>query len=451
MVSYLLVALDLIDLMTLSGWGKTAPTLTRVVEASLPGISESISGQVSIPRGLGRAYGDCAVNGGGTTVLMTRINNFELRDGFVDAAGGASLDSILQTIIPHGWFIPVTPGTRFVTVGGAIAADVHGKNHHCDGSFSQHVEFIDLLLASGEVRRVGPSDQLFWATAGGMGLTGIILKARIKLLKIESSLISTLTFRAANLDELMDLMKVYDGMYRYSVAWVDSLARGRSLGRGVVSFGNHATVAELNGYAKDELLDARFPRSISAPNHVPNSFLNKKTIRAFNEFWYRKNLNRQKITFESIVSYFYPLDGVDRWNQIYGNRGFVQYQFVVPDESGEVVRVILERLAQEQVPSFLTVLKRFGRESDGYLSFPTSGWTMAIDIPTDVAGLGKMLDEFDSLLLDVGGRVYLAKDSRVRRDRLALMYPKLSKFAEMRVVVDPDRKFQSNLSRRLGL
>ena len=410
-----------------------------------------------IARGLGRSYGDAAQNGGGAVVQVPSGMTLDQGTGVLTVAAGTSLDEIMRVVVPQGWFVPVTPGTRYVTIGGAIAADIHGKNHHREGTFGVHVPSLDLLTADGHVRTLAPDSadeadrSLFWATVGGMGLTGIILGAQVKLIPVESSRIAVDTTRTGSLDELMAEMVAADSYARYSVAWLDSVATGAAFGRGVLTTGEHARVEQLP--ARDRRDPLAYDPSVlaSAPPYVPGGLLNKLTVRAFNEAWFRKAPKSRKDEIQSIAAFFHPLDGVRDWNRIYGPGGFLQYQFAVPDEAGELIGVTLRELQRVGAPAFLSVLKRFGPENPGLLSFPTAGWTLALDVPARVAGLGATLDRLDAQVIEAGGRFYLAKDSRASAATIAAGYPRWGEFGEIRASVDPHGVFQSDLSRRLGL
>jgi decaprenylphospho-beta-D-ribofuranose 2-oxidase len=360
----------------------------------------------------------------------------------VDA--GMSIEALTDLTLPRGLFVHVSPGTAQVTIGGAIAADVHGKNHHRDGSFCDHVLAFELLTPDGEIAVVTREAEpdLFAATAGGMGLTGVVLSATLRLLRVESACMTVDRERAADLDDVMARMAGRDDEYRYSVAWIDCLARGRRLGRSVLIRGDHAT--------GDVRSNGRPPMRLAAPRWVPPGLLRRSTVRAFNEAYYRAAPERESGRIESLRSFFYPLDSVRNWNRIYGPSGFLQYQLVVPYGREEAIREALERLSGAGAPSFLAVLKRFGPQR-GLISFPLAGWTLALDLPAALPGLGPLLDGLDELVVSAGGRVYLAKDSRLRPDVLAAMYPRLGDWRAVRERVDPHGTMRSDLARRLEL
>lgn len=439
----------------IGGWGRTPLVMTSVVRPDRAQLSELNSRSCRlIPRGSGRGYGDCAVSADGVTVVSELFKTIgDIKDGRIVVDAGVNIAGLLKVIIPQGWFVPVTPGTKFVTIGGAIAADIHGKNHHRDGSFGEYVDWIEIKLADGTIVTVSPhdGDDIFWATIGGMGLTGFVLRASIRLIPISTSRIQVSTTRHNNLDELMAAMMKRDQTHRYTVAWVDTLATGRRLGRSVLWAGDHADKSALKGRHARDPLHFEPRQRINVPKKPQINLVKPASVRIFNEFWFRKTPRRPSTSVQSIDQFFYPLDGVGNWNRLYGRDGFVQYQFSVPDERSELVQRFLDSLSVQRVPAFLSVLKRFGKQSGGWMSFPSPGWTLAVDIPTNAEGIGPLLDGFDEEIADAAGRVYFAKDSRLRRSVVATMYPRLGQFQELRRVIDPEGRYSSHLSRRLGL
>ncbi|GGJ20527.1 FAD-binding oxidoreductase [Streptomyces brasiliensis] len=448
------------DTVSVTGWGRTAPTAARLIRPrTYQEAVDAVRGcgeRGGIARGLGRAYGDAAQNAGGSVLDMTaldRIHAIDADGGTVLCDAGVSLHRLMEVLLPLGWFVPVTPGTRQVTVGGAIGADIHGKNHHVSGSFSRHVLSFELLTADGEIRAVGRGTSLFDATTGGMGLTGVILTATVRLLPVETSYMSVDTERATDLDDLMARLTATDHRYRYSVAWIDLLARGAATGRAVLTRGDHAPLDALREgtRARRQPLAFRPRRLPAAPAFVPEGLLGRTTVGLFNELWYRKAPRVRTGELQRLSAFFHPLDGVPHWNRVYGRDGFVQYQFVVGYGQEGALRRIVHRISERRCPSFLAVLKRFGDADPGWLSFPLPGWTLALDIPAGLPGLGTFLDELDAEVAEAGGRVYLAKDSRLRPELLAPMYPRLTEFRALRAELDPRGVFTSDLARRLGL
>lgn len=448
------------DTVPVTGWGRTAPTVARQIR--LRSYEETVAAvrdcgaRGGIARGLGRAYGDAAQNAGGAVFDMTgldRVHAIDAVGGTVLCDAGVSLQRLMELLLPLGWFVPVTPGTGQVTVGGAIGADVHGKNHHVAGSFSRHVLSFELLTADGEIRTVGRGTPLFDATTGGMGLTGIVLTATVRLLPVETALMSVDTERARDLDDLMARLTATDHRYRYSVAWIDLLARGAGMGRAVLTRGDHAPLEALGAgtRTRGDVPAFRTPRLPAPPALLPEGLLNRTTVGLFNELWYRKAPRARTGQLQRLSTFFHPLDGVPHWNRIYGRGGFVQYQFVVGQGQEEALRRIVRRVCGHRCPSFLAVLKRFGDADPGWLSFPVPGWTLALDIPAGLPGLGDLLDVLDEEVATAGGRVYLAKDSRLRPELLAAMYPRLDDFRALRAELDPRGVFTSDLSRRLTL
>ena len=447
------------DESLLFGWGGTAPTRARVAtpltDADAHQLLTDAPPRGVVARGLGRAYGDAAQNAGGLVLDATALSGVidaDLVRGIVTARAGTSLDELMRWLIPRGWFL-VTPGTRFVTVGGAIASDIHGKGHHVDGTFGNKVQSFRLLTGNGDVLDVqrDTTPDLFWATTGGMGLTGIILDATFELIPAETRFIRVDEERCRDLDAMLQAMEEGDASYRYSVAWIDCGARGKHLGRGILGRGNHAFLDEIPKAKRPGAHTFR-PRQLAvAPPVMPTGLVNSWTVAAFNEFWYRKSRIAHRGSIQDIGLFFHPLDLVDEWNRVYGRRGFVQYQFVVPFGQENTVRQVVETLSNDNLPSFLAVLKRFGAGNPGMLSFPMPGWTLAVDIPVSKPTLARTLDRFDEMVMTAGGRVYLAKDARTRPENLERMYPRLPEWRAVRDRVDPGHRMTSDLSRRLGL
>jgi decaprenylphospho-beta-D-ribofuranose 2-oxidase len=442
----------------LHGWGGTPVTASHVVHPTSPaelvkaGLDAGPRGVIT--RGLGRAYGDAAMNAGGTVVDATGVSgvlDLDPATGVVRALGGTSLDDLMRVSIPQGWFLPVTPGTRFVTLGGAIASDIHGKDHHAAGTFGRHVRQIVLGLADGTTRTLTPetTPDEFWATCGGMGLTGTIVEATVAFRPVETSRILVDTDRVPDLDALLAALTEGEARYRYSVAWIDLLARGKHLGRSVLYQGDFAPRDALAAGAGDPL--AFDPPSLVPAPPLPSGLLNRWTIRVANEAWYRKAPRARRDELQSITEFFYPLDMIDRWNRIYGRRGFLQWQCLVPFGHEDLLRAVVEDIAGSHSASFLAVLKRFGEANPGHLSFPGPGWTVSLDLPAGDPALVGLLGRLDRQVAEVGGRVYLAKDSCVHPDLVPTMYPRLDEWRAVRDGLDPEHHLTSDLARRLRL
>jgi decaprenylphospho-beta-D-ribofuranose 2-oxidase len=442
------------------GWGRTNPTVADEIDVdagTLAAALKEAGPRGALARGLGRSYGDAAQNGGGLVLRLASGAGDIVLDpttGTVKVGAGVSIDELLHVIVPRGFFVPVTPGTRFVTIGGAIASDIHGKNHHVDGSIGTFVESITMMLADGSTTVVGPDHNpaLFWATIGGMGLTGVVVDATIRLLPIETSRMRVDTSRIADLDTLLATMSDSDHQFRYSVAWIDLVAKGRNLGRSVLTRGDHARLVELDAGQAVAPLDFGPHQLVAVPPMVPPmGVLNHATISAFNEVWFRKSPKQRAGEIQGIGAFFHPLDLVGSWNRLYGQRGMVQYQFVVPFGQEDAMRTVVERLSASGAASFLAVLKRFGAANPAPLSFPQAGWTLALDIAGASRRLGDLLHGLDRVVLDAGGRHYFAKDSHMTPDAVRRGYPRLDEWKAIRNEVDPHGVWQSDLGRRLGL
>ncbi len=453
---------------SLSGWARTSPSRAIVLSGE-PVLSEEAlaaavadagragsGGRGVIARGLGRSYGDPAQNAGGLVVDMTarnRIHAIDARTGLVDLDAGVSLDRLMRLALPFGLWVPVLPGTRQVTIGGAIASDIHGKNHHTAGSFGNHVVALDLLTASGEVRRLepeGPESELFWATVGGIGLTGIILRATVRMTKTETAYFVADTERTANLDETIERFSDgSDDAYDYSSAWFDSISTGSRLGRAALGRGSLARLDELPAkLAKDPLrFDA--PTLVDLPDIFPNGLANRLTFSLIGEAYYRTTKNARG-QIQNLTSFYHPLDLFGDWNRAYGSKGFLQYQFIVPLAAEAEFRSIIRDIAASGHVSFLNVFKRFGEGNRAPLSFPMPGWNICVDFPI-VDGLGRFCRGLDARVLAMGGRLYTAKDSRTDAGTFAAMYPQLDAWRKVRDAADPDGVFASDMSRRLAL
>jgi decaprenylphospho-beta-D-ribofuranose 2-oxidase len=445
------------------GWGNAPVTAGHVVhptsQAELVKSSIDAGPRGVITRGLGRAYGDASLNAGGRVIDATAVSgvlDLDPATGVVRALAGTSLDDLIRISVPQGWFPPVTPGTKFVTLGGAIASDVHGKDHHAAGTFGSHVRSVVLALPDGATRTLTPTEtpEEFWATCGGMGLTGTIVEATVAFRPIETSRLVVDTDRAPDLDSLLALLTEGESRYRASASWIDLLARGRNLGRSVIYQGDFATreqlAAETAGRDVGDPLAYDPPKLLPAPP-VPSGLLNRYTVRAFNELWFRKEPKRRHGEMQTITRFYYPLDMIDRWNRLYGPRGFLQWQCLVPFGEEDVLRSVIEAFSGHRTASFFAVLKRFGPANPGPLSFPRPGWTVALDVPAGDRALGELLAGLDRRIADIGGRVYLAKDSCLHPDLVPIMYPRLDEWRAVRDRLDPDHHMVSDLARRLRL
>jgi FAD/FMN-containing dehydrogenase len=408
-----------------------------------------------IGRGHGRSYGDASLNAGGAVVLHEHLNRFlafDAEQGIVHCEAAVSLSEIIDHFLPRGFFMPVTPGTKHISIGGAIAADVHGKNHHRDGTISAQLVDFGLLTARGEVLRCSREEnsEVFWATIGGMGLTGLILDAHLRLRRVDTAYVHGLTELAPNLDTALERIVESDREHAYAVAWIDCLARGRAMGRSVLLRANPARLDELPPDARRAPLSISAPSWMTVPFDLPGFLLNRHSMRAFNTaFWLAHSAGEAIANYQR---YFYPLDAVLHWNRVYGKRGCLQYQVVLPTANARAALIdMLERITAKGWGSFLAVLKSMGPSNEGLLSFPREGLTLSLDFPYYGPELLELLQTLDEIALRHGGRIYLAKDACLQREHFQEMYPNLQSFREIKAKLDPEQRFSSSLARRLGI
>ncbi len=431
----------------LSSWGKyprvEAETLQPRTynELSALLVDKKFTG---IPRGNGRSYGDSALAPHVfSTAYFNHFLSFDETSGLLTCGAGIQLEEILTLFVSRGWFLPVTPGTQFITLGGAIASDVHGKNHHGAGCFSKHVHALRVMLANGEIVECSQAHntELFYATCGGMGLTGIILEVSFYLKKIPSAFIQEVTLKAPNLTEALHIL---EGNQRstYSVAWIDCMSEGQALGRSLIMLGEHAADLPLITPPK---------KNLTLPFDMPSFFLNAFGIRAFNALYYHRVRQTAREKLVPYQPYFYPLDRLLHWNRLYGRGGFTQYQCVIPKAAAlEGLQAILKRISLSRKGSFLAVLKGFGPSNENYLSFPMEGYTLALDFKIE-SSLFPLLDELDRIVCDYGGRIYLTKDVRMSAETFRQGYPQWEKFMAIREKYGADKVFHSLQSKRLGI
>lgn len=431
---------------TLSGWGRLSVPGYEVRSEDLVQVTEG----AGLSRGLGRSYGDSSLPAPGRlevvgTTLADRILSFDARSGSLRAEAGFSLHELNRIFLPRGWFAPVTPGTQYVTLGGMVASDVHGKNHHLDGCFGEHVTALKMRVADDRILECGPlrESELFWATVGGMGLTGHILEVEVTLTSIPSPWIWMESERIPSLDAFLAGLKSSASGWPFTMGWIDCLSSGKALGRGILMRGRWATPEEA---------PRAFPRAqpqLSMPFELPSFVLNPVTVRAFNTLYYWKHLRRQRRSVAHWQSFFYPLDKIQHWNRMYGRRGFTQYQCVLPEAAGPAgVRRFLELLARLGGASFLCVIKDCGAQGAGWLSFPMPGISIALDIAVRES-TQSLVDRLNELVIEEGGRIYLTKDSFTRQEHFAQMEPRLAKFQEVRRRWDPRGLLKSAQSVRM--
>ena len=440
--------------MKLSGWGKYplinskihTPTHENKIQKIFQ-FPEQRTRNMQIPRGLGRSYGDSALSS--QVISSSKLNrfvHFDDSNGLLTCLAGVTLAEIIDVFVPRGWFLPVTPGTKFVTIGGAIASDVHGKNHHLDGCFSEHVRSLKISISENELLHCSKEEnqEIFYATCGGMGLTGMILEATIQLIPIQGPMITEKTIKTQNLEETLELFDAHFGS-TYSVAWIDCLSQGEQLGRSLLMLGEHSDKPF------DKTINEKKKPSLSVPFDFPSFILNGSSVKAFNHFYYNRVQQKSIIQEVHFDKFFYPLDGIHNWNRIYGKNGFTQYQFVLPKEGGlEGMTKILRKISDSKRGSFLAVLKALGKQNCNYLSFPFEGYTLALDFKMDNTLLS-FLDELDELVLAYNGRIYLAKDARMSEHMFKSTYPQWKKFEQVRQSTGASQHFNSLQSLRLGI
>ena len=438
----------------IAGWGNYPVAESFVVTPGNKADFINIpAGHKRIARGLGRSYGDQAINANNYVALCSKLNHFIAWDettGILECEAGISLEEIISVFAPKGWLPMICPGTKFVTVGGAIANDIHGKAHHVDGSFVNCVLSFKILLANGTTVEASRSEQedLFWANFGGLGLLGIIISAKLKLRRVESTYFKQKSVVIKNLDHMLEALEEYDHDYNYSVAWIDALAKGNKLGSGVLTLGNAAKLNDLPEKLKADPLKIHSKGKLSVPFFLPSFTLNSFTVRILNRvIAFVQNSPKEFVHYEK---FFFPLDAINNWNRGYGKRGFIQYQFVIPEENGKKnLAEILEMIAGSGCTPFLNVFKRMG-DGQGILSFPFKGYTLAIDFPVTPA-LKTFTPKLDAKVLAAGGRLYLGKDALLEEKMFKDMYPQHTEWLAIKQKYDPTDVFNSNISRRLGL
>lgn len=437
----------------IGGWGNYPKIEAKLNQPTLNSEVKSLvqNENSSIARGAGRSYGDSSLS----EVIfesskLQETLDFDNQAGVYTCQAGKLLSDILDEIVTQGYFLPVTPGTKFVSIGGAIAADIHGKNHHVEGCFSNHVESFRLLKANGEIVTCSRTENpnLFWATVGGMGLTGFILEATFRLKRIETTKIAKRTIKCPNLKTLVDALIQHEN-YTYSVAWIDCDTSGKNMGKSILNLGEHASSTQVES---SRLSGFKTPKPlVSIPFNLPNWTLNQLTVKTFNALYYGKEFKSDYESLTDFEPFFYPLDAIGKWNRLYGSNGFVQYQFVIPMEHADKgLHDIMKVITESGESSFLAVLKLFGEQNEGWLSFPKRGVTLALDFRANERTF-RILDKLDKMVEEMGGRLYLAKDARMKAEFFANGYPKLDQFKSLLKEIDPEDKFRSLQSDRLGI
>jgi len=433
------------------GWGRRNKTKSKCFSTTEFGIDLKSTTSSGLPIGLGRSYGDSSINSNGVYYTVGDKKKIEINsmDKTAKCGAGATIGDLERIAIKYGLFPPTVPGTEFVTIGGAIASNIHGKSHHIAGSFGNSVIELTVLTSAGKIlnlKPVGPSSKTFWATVGGMGLTGIILEATLKLKEVANAYLQVEEQRAFNIKELKDLLREFDKKYLYTVAWID--LSGNFSGRGKVLGGNHVTNAQLPRKFKNKKLKIGKPYRLKIPDIFPSNFINSITVIIFNKIWFRKPL---KNGIHKIRSFLHPLDSVKNWNRLYGKNGFIQYQFQISFENEFLLEEVLSEMKKFRLTSFLGVLKKLGNSDESYLGFAAPGWTLTIDIPAINKNNQDFLEKLTQRLCQLSGKVYLTKDSVLNEDDFNLMYLKKCEWKEIKKEMDPDNYWQSDQGRRLGL
>jgi len=428
----------------MSGWGNYPIIESKVSPIySVQDIYLKKGGNL-IARGLGRSYGDSAISELIADILpMDRFLSFDNDNGEIHCQAGVSLGEILSIIVPKGWFLPVTPGTKFITVGGAVAADVHGKNHHIDGSFCDYVDSFKIMIGNGKIIECTTENNsdLFFATCGGMGLTGIILDVRFRLKSIKGEAVKVKTIRTSNLEDTLDIFEENKSV-TYSVAWIDCLKKGKHLGRSHVMLGEHCD---------DEIKSYDSENKMNIPFYTPSFLLNKCTIKVFNAVYYQSQPKKDSVNVTHYQPFFYPLDAINNWNRLYGKKGFFQYQFVLPFSVGlDGIKRVMTEIVKSGQGSFLAVLKTFGSKNNNLISFPMAGYTLALDIKYNQKAL-TLFNFLDNMIAEMGGRHYLAKDARMSAETFKATYKNWEKFQDIRRKYYALGIFSSNQSIRIGL
>lgn len=441
------------DKTELGTWGNVRGSESYLREPEsiddLREIIKSVGNRGGIARGSGMSYGDQPMNSDGDVIQpLFREGNIENpnSNGIITVPSSITFAELLERVVPLGWFMPVVPGTSFVTIGGAIAADIHGKNHYRKSSIASHIKSITLMLANGETIRCSETEEasIFWATVGGLGLTGIVIEATIQLSRIRSSKVQVSRKSFGNFSDLFEAMKSQVNRSEYSVAWLDLISKN-NFGRGILETANHVTSnphPEFSYIAKPTL---------PLPNHLADTFLRRSTVKAYNSLRFLSASKTETIRKTELTTFMHPLDKVRNWNRLYGKSGIIQWQIAVPEVSEHTLFDVIDSIGKAKVPAFLVVLKKLGASNQAPLSFPMQGWTLAVDFPANYKRIYRFLDSLDQELMQAGGRIYLAKDARLDPELIPKMYPDLDEWKSIRQNIDPDRRWQSDFSRRLNL